>query len=241
MKLRLSQNRILLVGALVILAGVLLSERVQTYRQTVKSVGGGSVNPLANPRQASTPPAAAPEDRMAWFRHDKFGMFIHWGPYSNLAGEWEGHQVPVGTEAEWIMQRFNIPAAEYRQLAHQFNPMHFNAEEWVRLAQATGMKYIVVTAKHHDGFAMYRSQVSKYNIVDWTPFGRDPLMELSQACQKAGIRFCVYYSHREDWDDPDGYGNNWDYDRSKKTSIATSNTSRSPNCRSFSQTMARLA
>ncbi len=153
---------------------------------------------------------------MAWFRHDKFGMFIHWGPYSNLAGEWRGHRVPVGTEAEWIMQRFNIPVAEYRQLAHQFNPTRFDAEAWVSLAQATGMKYIVVTAKHHDGFAMYRSQVSKYNIADWTPFARDPLMELSAACRKAGIRFCVYYSHREDWDDPDGYGNNWDYDRSKK-------------------------
>ena len=78
------------------------------------------------------------------------------------------------------------------------------------------MKYMVVTAKHHDGFAMYHSQVSKYNIVDWTPFKRDPVMELSTACQRTGIRFCVYYSHREDWDDPDGFGNNWDYDPAKK-------------------------
>ena len=87
---------------------------------------------------------------------------------------------------------------------------------WVGLAKATGMKYLVITAKHHDGFAMYHSQVSHYNIVDWTPFKRDPVKELAEACRKAGIRFCVYYSHREDWDDPDGYGNNWDYDRSKK-------------------------
>jgi alpha-L-fucosidase len=78
------------------------------------------------------------------------------------------------------------------------------------------MKYLVITAKHHDGFAMYRSAVSPYNIVDWTPFHRDPLKELSDACREAGIRFCVYYSHREDWDHPDGYGNNWDFDRSKK-------------------------
>ena len=155
-------------------------------------------------------------ERMQWFQHDKFGMFIHWGPYSYLAGEWKGQRIPVGTEAEWIMQRFNIPVTEYREMAHHLNPVHFSAEEWVALAKATGMKYLVITAKHHDGFAMYHSQVSKYNIVDWTPFHGDPIKELSEACRKAGIRFCVYYSHREDWDDPDGFGNNWDYDRSKK-------------------------
>jgi alpha-L-fucosidase len=160
--------------------------------------------------------AQTPSDRMAWFQHDKLGMFIHFGPYSALAGEWHGHQTPVGDEAEWIMQRFNIPVAQYREMAHNFNPAHFNAEQCVALAKAAGMKYLVVTAKHHDGFAMYRSTVSRYNIVDWTPFKRDVVKELSDACKKAGIRFCVYYSHREDWDDPDGYGNNWDYDRAKK-------------------------
>ena len=156
------------------------------------------------------------QERIQWFQHDKFGMFIHWGPYSYLAGEWKGQQIPVGTEAEWIMQRFNIPVAEYREMAHQINPVHFDAKAWVALAKATGMKYLVVTAKHHDGFAMYASKVSKYNIVEWTPFKRDPLKELSEECQKAGIRFCVYYSHREDWDDPDGFGNNWDYPRAQK-------------------------
>jgi len=156
------------------------------------------------------------QDRMQWFQHDKFGMFIHWGPYSYLAGEWKGQQIPVGTEAEWIMQRFNIPVAEYREMAHNLNPVQFDAKAWVALAKATGMKYLVITAKHHDGFAMYASKVSKYNIVDWTPFHRDPLMELSQECKKAGIRFCVYYSHREDWDHPDGFGNNWDYPRQGK-------------------------
>ena len=157
-----------------------------------------------------------PQDRMGWFRHDKFGMFIHWGPYSLLAGEWKGQRVPVGTEAEWIMERFNIPVKEYREMARGMNPVNFNAEQWVSLAKTTGMKYLVITAKHHDGFAMYHSRVSEYNIVDWTSFKRDPLKELSDACRKQGIRFCVYYSHREDWDNPDGYGNNWDYDRSKK-------------------------
>jgi alpha-L-fucosidase len=160
--------------------------------------------------------AQTPSDRMAWFQHDKLGMFIHFGPYSALAGEWNGHRIPVGDEAEWIMQRFNIPVAQYRELARGFNPARFDAEQCVALAKAAGMKYLVVTAKHHDGFAMYRSSVSHYNIVDWTPFKRDIVKELSDACRKAGIRFCVYYSHREDWDDPGGYGNNWDYDRAKK-------------------------
>jgi alpha-L-fucosidase len=155
-------------------------------------------------------------DRLEWFRHDKLGMFIHWGPYSYLAGEWNGQRIPVGTEAEWIMQRFNIPVAQYREMAHHLHPVNFDADAWVALAKAAGMKYLVFTAKHHDGFAMYHSQVSHYNITEWTDFHRDPVKELAEACHKAGIRFCVYYSHREDWDDPNGYGNNWDYDRTKK-------------------------
>jgi alpha-L-fucosidase len=162
----------------------------------------------------TTSPSA--DDRMAWFRHDKFGMFIHWGPYSALAGEWKGQQIPPHTEAEWIMQRFNIPVREYRERAHELNPTNFDAEALVKLAKSTGMKYLVVTAKHHDGFAMYHSKVSNYNIVDWTPFKRDPVKELSEACRREGIHFCVYYSHREDWDDPNGFGNNWDYDPAKK-------------------------
>lgn len=153
-----------------------------------------------------------PGDRMEWWKNAKFGMFIHWGPYSQLAGEWNGRQVKVGENAEWIMKLLKIPVNEYRKLAHEMNPVRFDAHEWVRLAKATGMKYIVITAKHHDGFAMYKSDVSSYNIVDWTPFKRDPLKELSLACAEEGIKFCIYYSHREDWDHPGGYGNNWDYD-----------------------------
>lgn len=154
------------------------------------------------------------ENRMKWFKDAKFGMFIHWGPYSQLAGEWNGKQVPKGqqAQAEWIMKNLKIPVNEYRELAHKMNPIKFDAHEWVRLAKATGMKYIVITAKHHDGFAMFHSKVSKYNIVDWTSFKRDPLKELSDACAEAGIKFSVYYSHCEDWEHPGGYGNNWDYD-----------------------------
>jgi alpha-L-fucosidase len=156
------------------------------------------------------------EHKLTWFKEAKFGLFIHWGPYAKLAGEWQGRRVPVGENAEWIMQKLQIPVHEYRKIAPQFNPTQFDADEWVALAKAAGMKYLVITAKHHDGFAMYHSQVSDYNIVDATPFGRDPMTELAEACRREGIRFCFYYSHREDWDHPDAYGNDWDYDDSEK-------------------------
>jgi len=150
-----------------------------------------------------------------WFINGKFGMFIHWGPYSVLGGEWKGKRIEQGDNAEWIMQRFQIPVEEYRKVASTFNPTGFNAKAWVSLAQKTGMKYIIITSKHHDGFAMYDSDVSDYNIVDFTPFNRDPLKELSKACAAADIKFCVYYSHREDWNHPYAYGNTWDFDSSQ--------------------------
>ena len=151
------------------------------------------------------------ETPMDWFKEAKFGLFIHWGPYSLIEGEWNGKQVKVGSNAEWAMKFLKIPVKEYREIAAGMNPVKFDAREWVRLAKETGMKYLVITAKHHDGFAMYKSEVSPYNIVDWTPFKRDPLKELAQACAEEGIVFGVYYSHREDWDHPGGYGNNWEY------------------------------
>jgi len=150
-----------------------------------------------------------------WFRDGKFGMFIHWGPYSVLGGEWNGNRIEQGDIAEWIMQRFNIPVDEYRKIAATFNPVDFDAREWVALAKNAGMKYIIITSKHHDGFAMYESEVSNYNIVDYTPYGKDPLKELSEACAEAGIMFCIYYSHREDWEHPYAYGNTWDFDSSQ--------------------------
>ena len=152
---------------------------------------------------------------MQWWLDAKFGMFIHWGPYSVLGGEWNGKQLPVGTIAEWIMQKLEIPVEEYRRIAATFNPVNFNADEWTDLAAGAGMKYLVITSKHHDGFAMYHSKVSDYNIVDHTPFGRDPFEELSAACNEKDIRFCFYYSHREDWDHPYAYGNYWDYETSQ--------------------------
>ena len=114
---------------------------------------------------------------------------------------------------EWIMNRAKIPVKEYEQLANQFNPTKFNAEEWVQMAQDAGMKYIVITSKHHDGFAMFDSKVSKYNVVDATPFHRDPLKELAAACQKHKMPFGFYYSQSQDWHEPNGAGNDWDFGR----------------------------
>jgi alpha-L-fucosidase len=147
--------------------------------------------------------------KMKWFREAKFGLFIHWGLYAIPAGEWKGQ--PIVGIGEWIMNRAKIPVKEYEQLAGQFNPVKFNAEEWVKLAVDAGMKYIVITSKHHDGFAMFHSKVSKYNIYDATPFKRDPLKELSEACARHGIRFGFYYSQAQDWHEPNGAGNTWDF------------------------------
>src|ERR1041385_4075746 len=174
---------------------------------------------LAAPIAARSQPSTATEDaareaRLAWFRDAKYGLFIHWGLYAIPAGEWKGQSIPgIG---EWIMNRAKIPVKEYEQLATQFNPVKFNAEAWVQMAQDAGMKYIVITSKHHDGFAMYRSAVSKYNIFDATPFHRDPLKELAAACAKHKLRFGFYYSQAQDWHEPNGAGNTWDFGPDEK-------------------------
>jgi len=162
--------------------------------------------------QAQTTPPAAPESqdaKMKWFREAKFGLFIHWGLYCIPAGEWKGQ--PIAGIGEWIMNRAKIPVKEYEQLASQFNPVKFDADAWAQMAQDAGMKYLVITSKHHDGFAMYHSQVSKYNIYDATPFHRDPLKELAAACARHGLKFGFYYSQSQDWHEPNGAGNNWDF------------------------------
>jgi alpha-L-fucosidase len=140
--------------------------------------------------------------KMKWWREARFGMFIHWGLYSIPAGEWKGEQIPG--ISEWIMYRARIPVAEYEKLAAQFDPQKYDAEKWVKMAKEAGMKYIVITSKHHDGFAMFNSKASKYNIVDATPFDRDPLKELADACKKHGMRLGFYYSQAQDWHEPGG-------------------------------------
>lgn len=138
-----------------------------------------------------------------WWKEAGFGMFIHWGIYSHLGGEWKGRR--TANIGEFMLVDLNIPPEEYEAAAKQFNPVDFDADAWVKLAKEAGMKYLVFTAKHHDGFAMYHSACSKYNIVDATPFKRDPMKELSEACRREGIKFCFYYSQTQDWHHPDGY------------------------------------
>jgi alpha-L-fucosidase len=132
------------------------------------------------------------DERMQWWRDARFGMFIHWGVYSVPAGTYKGKQISgIG---EWIMQNAKIPVAEYEKFAKQFNPVKFNAEQWLQIAKNAGMKYIVITSKHHEGFCLWDSKVSKYDIMDTAPFKRDILKELSVACKKQGVRLCFYHS-----------------------------------------------
>ena len=143
-------------------------------------------------------------DKFEWFKEAKFGMMIHWGLYCLPAGEWKGQRMDyIG---EWLQSRYRIPNAQYHPLASAFNPILFNADEWAQLAADAGMKYMVFTAKHHEGFAMYHSRVDKFNIVDATPYGRDVMYDLANACARHGINFGLYYSQDLDWSDPDGGG-----------------------------------
>ncbi len=142
------------------------------------------------------------EERMQWWRQARFGMFIHWGVYSVPAGVYKGQ--PVTHAGEWIMRTADIPVADYAAFTKQFDPTNFNADQWVKIAKDAGMKYIVITAKHHDGFAMYHTHVDGYNIYDATPWHRDPLAELAVACRKQGIKLGFYYSEGQDWHHPGG-------------------------------------
>ncbi|MCL5096041.1 MAG: alpha-L-fucosidase [Candidatus Omnitrophica bacterium] len=148
--------------------------------------------PIAN---AET--AAEHDARMAWFREARFGLFIHWGVYSVPAGEWQGKT----NYAEWFMEETHMPVSQYERFAKEFNPVKFNARQWVRLAKNAGVRYIVITSKHHDGFGMFRSGLTDWCIKS-TPFQRDPMKELAAACQQAGLKFCFYYSIM-DWHHPD--------------------------------------
>ena len=164
------------------------------------------------------------EENKQWFKEAKMGMMIHWGLYSLLAGEYRGQRMGdmIG---EWAQSYFRIPKKEYEKLTEAFNPIYFDAEEWVRLAKDAGMNYMVVTSKHHDGFCLFQSEVDTYNVVDATPFGRDVIGELADACRKHGMKFGLYYSQELDWHEPNGGGylprhlnvcdthwtNNWDF------------------------------
>ena len=167
-------------------------------------------------------------DNKKWFKEAKFGMMIHFGLYSLLGGEWKGRC--MNEIGEWAQSYFRIPNNEYHKLAGIFNPIYFNAEEWVKTAKDAGMNYFVMTAKHHEGFALFKSEASKFNVVDATPFGRDIVGELSEACYKHNMKFGLYYSQALDWAHPHAgfhptshlncgvmsWGNEWDYPENDK-------------------------
>jgi len=158
----------------------------------------------------STPTATADSIRLKWWKDAKFGMFIHWGVYSVPAGTYNEKQISgIG---EWIMNRGKIPVVEYKQYAKQFNPQKYNPEAWVKMAKDAGMKYIVITSKHHDGFSLFDSKVTDWDIADATPYGKDLLKPLVEACRREGIKVGFYYSQAQDWNHPGGAasGGHWD-------------------------------
>jgi len=151
----------------------------------------GVTRPLnARGDDQSSSPAGANAVARRWFEDAKFGLFVHWGVYSLLG------------KGECVMNNDKLPISEYQKLPPRFNPVKFDADEWVRLAKAAGMKYITITSKHHDGFCMYDSSLTAYDIVDATPYGKDPMKALASACHKQGIKLFFYYSLL-DWHHPD--------------------------------------
>ncbi len=150
--------------------------------------------------------------RMQWYEAARFGMFIHWGAYSQLDGEYKGKK-QIDPKGEWIMRHLEIPVNEYAtEIAGKFNPQLFDADKWAKAAHDAGMKYLVITTKHHDGFALFDSKTSSYNIVEASPFGRDVVKEIAEACKQYGLKLGVYYSQAQDWYHPGGLApeNRWD-------------------------------
>ncbi len=150
-----------------------------------------------------------------WFREAKFGLFLHWGLYSELEGSYDGHTLPDTTfehgrswYAEWIQQRLEVPDEEYQALAKTFNPVLYDPDEWVREAKNAGMRYLVITSKHHDGFALWNSKVSDFDVKN-TPYKKDLLGPLVKACKKYGLKYGFYYSHWQDWEHPQGALPEW--------------------------------
>jgi alpha-L-fucosidase len=170
-------------------------------------------------------PESAVPDRLDWWREARFGLFIHWGLYSIPGGVWNGRPVQhmryANPYVEYIMWLNRIPLADYKPLAAQFNPTNWDARAIVAAAKAAGMKYVIFTAKHHDGFAMYDSKVDDWNVVKATPWRRDPLRELADACRDAGLKLGIYYSLGRDWAHPHAVAksreNNWDFPATSKT------------------------
>lgn len=167
------------------------SDNAAPIPETIETVAGASTN-------------AARVAALARWQEARFGLFLHWGVYSVYGGTYHGKEL---WSAEWIQENARIPWAEYSETAANWNPSGFDAESWVKLARDAGMRYIVITAKHHDGFAMFRSRASRYNIMDWSKYrGPDPLAALKSACRKYGLLFGIYYSPLEFRTSPNGFG-----------------------------------
>jgi alpha-L-fucosidase len=168
-----------------------------------------STFPVYNAQAQTVPAASAMSEtkeqrdaRMKWWREARFGMFIHWGVYSVPAGVYEGRN--IGGLGEWIMNSAKIPVVTYKEYAKQFNPVKYDPAAWVKLAKEAGMKYIIITSKHHDGFALFDSKVTDWDVVDATPYGKDLLKPLAEACQEHGLVLGFYYSQAQDWNHPGG-------------------------------------
>lgn len=169
---------------------------------------------LFAPSCQSTPhPPADHDERMAWWRDARFGMFLHWGLYAIPAGRWDQGPKAGTDHGEWIRTTAQIPRDAYAELQPQWNPVDFDADAWVRAAKAAGMKYIVITSKHHDGFCLWDSEATDWDVAN-TPHGRDILQDLSAACRRHGLKFCTYHSIM-DWHHPDYLPRRgWETDRS---------------------------
>ncbi|GAA4341719.1 hypothetical protein GCM10023149_54190 [Mucilaginibacter gynuensis] len=155
--------------------------------------------------------------RTGWWEKARFGMFIHWGVYTIPAGQYNGKDIPgLG---EWIMHDASIPVATYKDYAKKFNPTEYNPEQWVQMAKAAGMKYIVITTKHHDGFALFDSKASDWNVVKATPYGKDLIKPLAEACRKYGMKLGFYYSQANDWGNKGGAAARGHWDDAQKGSM----------------------
>lgn len=189
-------------------------------RLTATLIACAAITPVTRSQDAGSPDPYASETkeqrdaRMGWWREAKFGMFIHWGVYAVPAGTYKDKQVSgIG---EWIMRNAQIPVAEYRAFARQFNPVKYRPEAWAKLARDAGMRYMVITSKHHDGFALFPSDVTDWDIADATPYGKDLIGPLAKAARAEGLRFGLYYSQAQDWTHPGGAkarlkeGEGWD-------------------------------
>lgn len=188
-------KRGMLSAVAAVFMGVLLMTR-EGFAEDMDAMWGEQVSKLK----------AEDAERGELFKDGNYAMFIHWGLYSHIGNQYKGRNYyGIG---EWIKHKAmaGIPDDEYRDIAREFNPVKFDAMEIAQLAKDAGMKYIIITSKHHDGFAMYHSKANKFNIVDATPFRRDPMKELAKACEKVGIGFGFYYSHNQDWTFPGGNG-----------------------------------